>query len=217
MIANAAQNNPGTGFTDPVFQSQAAFRAVLAALAEPGTIHRLDTGFAGPEGLEPASAIVLLTLADFETPVWLDEPRRAGQAALWLRFHATVPLVTIPEAAGFAVLSGACDAPRLDAFHPGTDLYPDRAATLLIECDALEGGEPVELSGPGIPDRRRISPKGLRAGFWDEIRANHAHYPLGVDVVLVCGHAIMGLPRSSAAISGAEALDSGRLSDGEVR
>ena len=56
---------------------------------------------------------------------------------------------------------------------------------------------PVDLSGPGILATRRIAPKGLRAGFWDEMAANGELYPLGVDLLLVAGPEIMGLPRST--------------------
>ncbi len=190
-------NNPGAGFEDPVFQSQAAFRSILNALSEPGTVHVLDGGVAAPQGFHPASATILLTLVDYETPLWLPEERRSGAAGTWVRFHAATPLAETPVAASFAVFSGMDIAPRLEAFSPGNDLFPDRAATLIVECQALEGGEAVELSGPGIPGTRRIAPQGLRPGFWDEVAANNALYPLGVDMLLVSGSEIIGLPRST--------------------
>ena len=36
----------GPGFADPIFQSQAAFRALLAALSEPGTVQAVGSGSA---------------------------------------------------------------------------------------------------------------------------------------------------------------------------
>ena len=109
---------PGAGFADPVFQSQTAFRAILAALSEPGTIHQLDADIETPEGLHPASAIVLLTLADYETPIWLAAAGQQGAAGGWLRFHAACPLTPEPADAAFAVLSGAAAEPKLAAFLP---------------------------------------------------------------------------------------------------
>lgn len=197
-----AHFDPGAGFADPVFASQTAFRAILSALSEPGTIHALDAGIEAPEGLQPASAVILLTLADYETPVWLDEAARESAAGAWLRFHAAAPLVTAPAEAGFAVISGAESTPKLADFSVGDDLFPDRSTTILVECAALDGGEPVTLSGPGIPDARTIAPKGLRPGFWTEVAANNAIYPLGIDMLLVAGDRIMGLPRSTIATSG---------------
>lgn len=196
--------NPGAGFADPVFASQTAFRAVLAALSEPGTIHALDAGIEAPEGIHPASAVILLTLVDYETPVWLDEAERAGAAGDWLRFHAAAPLAAHPVEAGFAVISGEDTSPKLADFFVGDDLFPDRSTTILVECAALEGGEPATLSGPGIPDTRSVAPKGLRPGFWAEVAANNALYPLGVDMLLVAGNRVMGLPRSTIVNGGGQ-------------
>ena len=52
----------GAGFADPVFQSQGAFRALLAALSEPGLACELGAAIVPPAGLEPATAVALLTL-----------------------------------------------------------------------------------------------------------------------------------------------------------
>lgn len=189
--------DPGVGFADPVFQSQAAFRTLLAALSEPGTIHALEGAVTPPAGFAAATALSLLTLADYETPLWLDPTRREGAAGHWARFHCAVPFAASPAEAVFAVLDGAAAGPKLAAFNGGSDLFPDTSTTLIIECAAFEGGETVTLSGPGIETTRTIEPAGLRAGFWDEVAANNALYPLGVDMLLVAGHRIMGLPRST--------------------
>lgn len=189
--------DPGVGFADPVFASQAAFRTLLGALSEPGTIHALEGGIAPPAGCAAAMAVSLLTLADYETPLWLDQSRREGAAGAWVRFHCAAPLAASPAEAAFAVLDGAATEPKLAAFNPGNDLFPDTSTTLIIECAAFEGGEAVTLSGPGIETSRTIAPTGLRAGFWDEVAANNALYPLGVDMLLVAGNRIMGLPRST--------------------
>lgn len=196
--------NPGAGFADPVFASQTAFRAILSALSEPGTIHVLDAGIEAPDGLHPASAVTLLTLADYETPVWLAEAGREGAAGAWLRFHATTPLAAQPTEASFAVIDGAGNTPKLADFSGGDDLFPDRSTTILVECTTLEGGEMVTLSGPGIPGTRTVAPKGLRAEFWAEVAANNALYPLGIDMLLVAGNRVMGLPRSTIVTSGGQ-------------
>lgn len=187
----------GAGFADPVFQSQAAFRALLAALSEPGLVQEIPVGFAAPAGLEPATAIALLTLADYETPIWLPAELRDGAAGAWLRFHCGAQLVDDPAEAVFAVIDGAVEAPALSAFNPGTDQFPDRSTTVLVQCAGFADGEVVSLSGPGIPGERRIAPRGLRAGFWAEVAANGARYPLGIDLILSHGGAVLGLPRST--------------------
>ncbi|WP_353182033.1 phosphonate C-P lyase system protein PhnH [Bosea sp. (in: a-proteobacteria)] len=193
----ATQNMISPGFADPVFQSQAAFRALLAALSEPGMLQGVAADIAPPEGLAAATATALLALADYETPVWLPESLRDGAAAAWLRFHCGVALVDEPARAAFAVLDGAAGEPKLSDFNPGTDQFPDRSTTVIAQVADLEGGAALNLTGPGIPGARSIAPRGLRPGFTDELRENGALYPLGVDVVLTHGDRLIGLPRST--------------------
>jgi alpha-D-ribose 1-methylphosphonate 5-triphosphate synthase subunit PhnH len=91
--------DPGRGFADPVFDSQAAFRALLGAMSRPGEVHSLARpGFTPPDGLPLAAAACLLTLADHDTPVWL--AGGAGHpAAHWLAFHAGAPATADPASA----------------------------------------------------------------------------------------------------------------------
>lgn len=185
------------GFSDPVFQSQAAFRALLAALSEPGTLQQVASEIAPPEGLATATATALLTLADYETPVWLPEALRNGPAGAWLRFHCGATLVENPAEAAFAAIDGAADEPRLSAFNLGTDQFPDRSTTVIVQVTSLEGGPVLTLAGPGILGSRNIAPQGLRSGFTDELRENGALYPLGVDVLLAHGEGLIGLPRTT--------------------
>lgn len=187
----------GAGFADPVFQSQGAFRALLAALSEPGLAYDIGVSVETPVGLEPATAVALLTLADYETPIWLPAALRDGPAGAWLRFHCGATLVDDPARAAFAVIDGAVAEPKLAAFNAGDDQFPDRSTTVLVQCAGFEGGEGVTLAGPGIPGQRSIAPSGLRAGFWTEVEDNAAVYPLGVDLLLVHGAQVLGLPRST--------------------
>ncbi|QEL24194.1 phosphonate C-P lyase system protein PhnH [Bosea sp. F3-2] len=193
----AAQDMIAPGFSDPVFQSQAAFRALLAALSEPGTLQRVAADITPPAGLTTATATALLALADYETPVWLPQTLRDGAAAAWLRFHCGVALVDEPAKAAFAVLDGAAGEPKLSAFNLGSDQFPDRSTTVIVQCAALDDGAGFTLSGPGILGSRSIAPQGLRPGLTEELRDNSALYPLGVDVVLTHGDGLIGLPRST--------------------
>lgn len=187
----------GAGFADPVFQSQGAFRALLAALSEPGLVCDLGDAVEAPAGLEPATAVALLTLADYETPIWLPAALRDGPAGAWLRFHCGAALIDEPARAAFAVIDSAATEPKLAAFNAGDDQFPDRSTTVLVQCAGLAGGEAVTLEGPGIAGQRSIAPAGLRSGFWAEVADNVTLYPLGVDLLLVNGGQVLGLPRST--------------------
>lgn len=185
----------GRGFDDAVSGSQCAFRALMAAIAEPGRPVSLATPIEAPAGLARAAAVVLLTMADHETPIWL-APALGVAVENYIRFHCASPLVAHPREARFAVLDGSEAGPALAAFDPGEDRYPDRSATVIVQCTAWNGGAPASLSGPGIRGARVIAPSGLRPGFWREVGASGARYPLGIDLLLVVGGEVLGLPRS---------------------
>ncbi len=191
----------GRAFADPVHQSQASFRAILAAMSEPGTVHQLVAQVEPPLDLDRATAICLLTLADHDTNLWLS-PHIGPDVTAFLRFHCGAPVTAIAKEADFAVLTTQ-DEIDLAAFNAGDDRYPDRAATIILQCNSLRGGTPASLSGPGIQGARIIAPAGLSDDFWQQAAANHACYPLGVDLVLVGGIEVMAIPRStSITISG---------------
>ncbi len=184
------------GFTDPVFEAQAAFRALMDATARPGTIHDLPAGLAPPAPLGAGSGAVMLALCDPDTPVWLAEALRGEAVSAWIAFQCGAPIVDDGARAAFA-FAAANDMPALSAFSAGTQEYPDRATTLVVAVEALEGGEKIVLEGPGILGRSRIAPKGLPHSFLNERAENRALFPRGVDVVLVCGSRVMALPRST--------------------
>lgn len=191
--------NLSPGFADPVGAAQATFRAVLTALSEPGRLLELalapDPAFEPPAPLGLAAAAIALSLLDGDTPLWCDPTSR--RAAPSLRFHTGAPLVEVPERARFALIAEASQLPSLAAFDAGSDEYPDRSATLIVEVASLSDAPTWLLRGPGIPDRRKLSVGGLPAGFAAEWRANHARFPRGVDVILTAGNRLAGLPRST--------------------
>lgn len=181
-----------------VLASQDAFRQLMWALARPGLPQRLAGDIDPPPGLDQATAIALLTLADFETPVWLPPRLARDVAGDYLRFHSGCPLVSDPAAATFAVLDGRDAVTTLPRLAIGEDRYPDRSATVFIELPALDGGLPVRLTGPGIEDAVEIAPGGVDRAFWSFVEGNHGLYPLGVDIYLTAADRIIGLPRSTA-------------------
>jgi alpha-D-ribose 1-methylphosphonate 5-triphosphate synthase subunit PhnH len=146
--------------------------------------------------LSPAAAAILLCLADYTTPVWLAHGNE-HPATDWLAFHTGARTVTKAEDAQFAVLALGAAVPLLRDFAAGEDCYPDRSATLIVECRDFKNGAHIQLSGPGIRNKVEIAPRGLRPGFWVEMAKNAARFPLGVDVFLTAADSAIGLPRSS--------------------
>lgn len=183
------------GFTDPVMQSQTAFRAFMDALANPGTVQELRPGLTPPVPLTPELAAVALTLCDHDTPVWLDATLRSEAVLGWLRFHTGAPITDKPADAKFALMTDPEIA--LADFAQGTDLYPDRSTTLVLAMPSLDGGTTLQLTGPGIAGSATIAPQGLPDGFLAQWSENGAQFPCGVDLLLVAGGQIVGLPRTT--------------------
>ena len=188
---------PGPGFADPVQDSQRAFRGLLDAIARPGTIVRLASAVSAPPPLSPAAAAALLTLVDFETPLWIDGAAATPEVLAWIRFHCGAPIAADPAAARFALVTDTVAMPPLDAFCQGDDSYPDRSATLLVAVEGLEARDGFRLTGPGIEDAARLAVDGLPPGFVAAWGRNRASFPCGVDLFLTCGDRVAALPRST--------------------
>lgn len=174
------------GFADPALDSARAFRAVMTAMARPGTIHRLD-GATPPAPLSPAAGAVLLTLCDADTPVHLAGATDCPAVRQWIAFHIGAPLCG-PEDCTFAL--GRWEDLDHDRYPVGTPEYPDRSATLIVETDRLTA-EGARLSGPGIRDTAALSlPES------DLYSRNRTFFPLGLDLILTCGAQVAAVPRT---------------------
>ena len=120
------------GFAAPVDDAQVAFRAVLDALANPGNVYPLLGPEAAPPRLGPEVASVLLTLADYETPLWLSTGFDHPEVREYTRFHTGAPLTQQPERAGFLFVASSGELPPLRQLNIGEEDYPDRSSTLVI-------------------------------------------------------------------------------------
>lgn len=188
------------GFEAPVEAAQRHFRALLAAMSEPGRIVTLESELPTPPApLAPAAYALALSLFDFETPVWLDPAMATPAVAHSLRFHCGCPIVGSPGEAAFALVADPAGLPPLASFAQGTPEYPDRSTTLILQVASLAAGIPgLRLAGPGIASVAHLRVEGLPAAFWDQVRANRKRFPLGVDLILVERDRAAALPRSTA-------------------
>ena len=74
---------------------------------------------------------------------------------------------------------------------------PETAATLLVRVDALQGGAPLTLRGPGIEHTQTIALAGVPERFWRERAELAPLFPCGIDCYFVCGDEVLGLPRTT--------------------
>ena len=192
----AAQPCWTAGSLLPVFQSQAAFRLVMDAMAQPGRIVDLGHSAQAPAPLEPAAAAFLATLADYDTSVWFEDSG-ADAAVSWLTFHTGAAVTKDPSTASFAVLSQNSPVSGWRNFAMGSLSYPDRSATLLLPMESLRDGTPLTIHGPGIETAATIAPRGLPDGFTETMAINAARFPLGFDLLMTCGSELLALPRTT--------------------
>ena len=178
------------GFTDPVAGAQSSFRALLAAMAVPGSLHKAGIGLTPPAPLAPATAAALLTMVDGEAPLSLDPAAEAARR--WIAFHCGAAF-TEPNRARFA-LALAC--PDLGSLSKGSDEGPEDSCTVILQLHGLGTGRPYRLFGPGLRQPVVLHVEGLPADFAPRWAANHALFPRGVDMVLCAGTTLVALPRS---------------------
>jgi alpha-D-ribose 1-methylphosphonate 5-triphosphate synthase subunit PhnH len=191
------------GFASPVASSQSVFRCIMNALARPGSVQTIADVVNVPSLLMPATAAVALTLFDHDTSIWFDERLGAEpDIASWLRFQTGAPLTGDASLAAFALIHSGAALPDFESFALGTPEYPDRSTTLVIQVDTLTEGPELIISGPGIRGTSSLRVGALSSDFVERMRANRALFPRGVDLLLVCGHDLVALPRSTHVSAG---------------
>lgn len=185
------------GFDNPVFDAQAVFRLVMDGMARPGTVKTVAVKVTAPSPLGIAAGAIALTLADHDTPVWLSPGLQKTALPDWLAFHTGAPLTREKAEARFAFTEAGANTPSFGLFFAGTQDYPDRSATLVIEIGDVETGRRMILSGPGIAGTREALLAGLPEGFVGQWTLNRALFPRGIDVILTAGDRFLCLPRTT--------------------
>lgn len=183
-------------FHDAAREAQAVFRTVMEAMARPGRILRLEPGFTPPPFLNATAAAILLALADFETPIWLDSVLSAARPVTeFLRFHTGARIVERADAAHFALIADCLKAPPLTAFAQGTPDYPDLGATVIFQVETLQP-RGWTLAGPGIDGEAAFGAWPVPSNLAMQFAENRTRFPLGVDILFAGQNEIAALPRS---------------------
>jgi alpha-D-ribose 1-methylphosphonate 5-triphosphate synthase subunit PhnH len=192
----AAAGSVLPGFPTPVHDTQAMFRTILEAMSRPGKRLPIPVQLGMPHGFSEAAMSVLLSLADFDTPVWLKGFPSETQLAEFLTFHCGSPVVDHPSEAVFGLATADTAPELLTAFDPGLSEYPDRSATIVVVADSLENGNGAMIQGPGVKGSTMLRIAGTTRAFWEFAAANCARFPQGVDFIFVGGGEVACLPRS---------------------
>jgi alpha-D-ribose 1-methylphosphonate 5-triphosphate synthase subunit PhnH len=175
-------------------ENQTAFRALMDCMARPGRIKTLGRVDA-PSPLMVGSAVILRSLADYETPVWCDAMLAEPAITAWTRFQTGAPIVTEPQRAAFALFGNAADLPDFGDFSPGSEDYPDQSTTLIIQVERFSGAK-FSLAGPGIRTEWALAAEPLAEDFAERWAANRTLFPRGIDAFLVADDRVVALPRT---------------------
>jgi len=138
------------------------------------------------------------TLLDLETSFYTPDPALANEllasgARLLSVAHAAY--LFFPESAAFAPPTLAQTLAALEQAAVGTIVDPDESATVILSC-RLGEGRLLHLQGPGIQQPSTVRVAGLPLEFW-QLRAAKINYPRGIDLFLVDGGQVVGLPRAT--------------------
>jgi len=185
------------GFADKVLSAQSTFRSVMDAMARPGSVQRVRAVAGAPSPMMRGTAAIALTLFDHDTPIWLDDAMSATfQVAKWLKFHTSAPVIEDTSVCSFAVIADGQHLPPLDGFALGSNEYPDRSTTVILQVDSLTSGPAFALTGPGIDGTAVLQAK-IPANLLEQLAINETLFPRGIDVVGVHDDAMVAIPRTT--------------------
>src|SRR6266436_6473738 len=186
------------GFADKVLSAHSTFRSVMDAMGRPGSVQRVVAAAGAPAAMMRGSAAIALTLFDHDTPVWLDPlMSETSDVTKWLKFHTGAPVVADSQICSFALIGDARSLPALDRFAFGSNEYPDRSTTLILQVESLTQGPGIELRGPGIDGTAALRAMIQPTDLFERLEINRTLFPRGIDVVLVADDAIVAIPRTT--------------------
>ncbi len=186
--------SPHSQSTPAEAMARATFQTLLAALSNPGRIFTLP-GIA-PSTQESCHQIGL-TLLDLETSFFTSDHllrRNLEQSGARFLIASSASYLFFPESDAFEAM--ARQTIDIIAYATvGTMADPDEGATVIVAC-RLGQGQALRLRGPGIAHAIELRVNGLPVEFW-QLRAAKINYPLGIDLFLVDGGQLVGLPRTT--------------------
>ncbi len=191
---------------DEVFDAQAHFRSLLDSTAQPGMINRLNpVQLNPPSGLNPATALIAFALMD-STSTFATVNVGQHESGGYIASNTNARHTEI-DRAHFIFADGDESPDFLDSADCGTLLYPDTAATVVLQIadaskqplvDALK----LSLEGPGVNGTTALYVRGVSPDLLLALQARNAEFPLGLDTILTFVDAsgnpcVAALPRTT--------------------
>ena len=187
---------------DLVHDIQAAYRQTLDSMSRPGLISNIrDQADNLNMEIRCFGSTLVLALMLFDTEVKFKVCSKREVEVSKLINQLTYAKATEVESADYILVLNDAKAEDLEkAFrmaYPGDLLDPHKAATIIIEADAVSNEQNLTLTGPGIEKERSISVK--TTDRWVDLRAEkNSEYPLGIDLIFTDWYDnILCLPRTT--------------------
>ncbi len=165
-------------------RQQQVFRRLMTAFSYPGRVQTIE----GAEG--EALRLILATLVDgacslsnSQQLLAADDRRRLGARL------CSMEVADFIVSPGSQVLKGT---PRLGSLE-----NPEQGATVVLAVSALGTGAGLSLQGPGIDGELLLQVSGVDPAWWTLLAEWNAHFPMGVDMILVSDNAVTALPRTT--------------------
>jgi alpha-D-ribose 1-methylphosphonate 5-triphosphate synthase subunit PhnH len=171
-------------------------------MARPGSVQRIAAVTGTPGVMMRGTAAIALTLFDHDTPIWLDAAMsKTSDVSKWLKFRTSAPVIGDASICSFALIGDAQNLPSLDHFSFGSNEYPDRSTTLILQVESLTPGPSFELRGPGIDGTAVLQASIRPHDLFERLAVNSTLFPRGIDVVLVHDDAIVAIPRTTRLVA----------------
>lgn len=186
---------------DLVHDIQSVYRKVLNSMARPGVIEileeqkKIDIEVSCNKG----TFLVMLMLLDGEVSFNIVSEKSEEITSLISQMTYSKQK-NLEEADYIFVLEDASERNLAEVYKLakiGTLVDPHKSATIIAEVDYINNDDDLELSGPGIKDKKSLSISGNNKWI-KERELKNKEYPLGVDAIYIDKeYKVVSLPRTT--------------------
>lgn len=141
------------------------------------------------------SALLALAYPGWPVPVTAGDDHGIARALIEASWPDSANVSSEPDNADVLLIDGPTSDGRLLKAPRGTEEVPENGATAIYVVDQTTATQ-VRLSGPGIDGTSTVTLPLTAAELADRAKCC-AHRPLGVDLLVISGGTIVGLPRTT--------------------
>ena len=172
-------------------QLQQSFRLLMDAFSYPGEVRVLE-----PVSDYCAAEQIVACLVDSEVSLYAEDGLLEDAFIRVLRTG-----IANTDQADFLLLSGEEFREDIEP-NISTLECPEEGATVILKVKGFskESESVYKISGPGVPGSILVGVEGLDSQWISARNEWCAHFPLGVDMILVSPDQVMAIPRSSTVI-----------------